>query len=725
MGSHPLANLLFLLLLPASSHPTHDCPRQCGGVDIPFPFGIGPNCSLPGFQVSCDHHSRPPLPYLASTQLRILSICNGELRVDSAPFVATDCSDGRRALATISLPFDGPFTISGVSNRFVAIGCDTVAVVADGGTFTSGCVSLCSTRESVLSPGGACSGVGCCEAKVPRGRRYLSMGAANMFGYVNVSAFDNCSYSFVVERGGYEFREEDLREFPGRATIAMRLEWAVGDDGDGGCGENAYRFPAVRGSGYLCNCSEGYAGNPYPDGSGGCQDVDECKDPESNPCVSGARCYNKIPGYACKCPFGSAGDGTKHGSGCRKVFQIVEAVLGTRSACVGIVALLLCGLWFYFAFKKRALIKLKEKYFHQNGGLLLKQQLSTREGTDCTRVFSAEELKRATFDYDDARILGTGAYGTVYKGVLEDGTTVAIKKSKVMDQSRIDQFVNEVVILTQINHRNVVRLLGCCLETKVPMLVYEFISNGTLYKHIHDRGLDGPIPWRARLRIATETAEALAYLHSAASMVVFHRDVKSSNILLDDNYTAKVSDFGISRLLPLDQTQVPTLVQGTFGYLDPEYLQTNQLTAKSDVYSFGVVLVELLTGQKPVSFQRSREDINLAMYFLSSLKCKDLKDFIDGDVMREASVEQLSAVSELARKCLLLRGDKRPTMKEVAQELLTIAGIGSRGGDETGEESEDPPNKRYLDVVRPTRRSSNILVHLPQKNKPVRSSLLI
>lgn len=328
--------------------------------------------------------------------------------------------------------------------------------------------------------------------------------------------------------------------------------------------------------------------------------------------------------------------------------------------------------------KRRALVKLKEQYFRNNGGLLLKQQVSTREGSaDCARIFSSEELKIATNGYDSSRILGIGGYGTVYRGVLEDGTTVAIKKSKVMDQVQIDLFVNELVILSQINHRNVVKLIGCCLETEVPMLVYEFISNGTLYEHIHaTRGPTARISWADRLRIAIETAEALAYLHSAASMPIFHRDVKSSNILLDDNYTAKVSDFGISRLVPLDQTQVPTLVQGTFGYLDPEYLQTSQLTAKSDVYSFGVVLVELLTGQKPVSFERPKEDSNLAMYFLSSLKCKELEDFVDGGVMREGSVEELACVAELARKCLLMRGEKRPTMKEVARELALVAGIG-------------------------------------------------
>lgn len=259
-----------------------------------------------------------------------------------------------------------------------------------------------------------------------------------------------------------------------------------------------------------------------------------------------------------------------------------------------------------------------------------------------------------------------------------------------MDQNQIDQFINEVVILTQINHRNVVKLFGCCLETEVPMLVYEFISNGTLHEHIHENVSSNAtrISWPDRLRIAIETAEALAYLHYAASMPIFHRDFKSSNILLDENYTAKVADFGISRLVPLDQTQIPTLVQGTWGYLDPEYFQTSQLTAKSDVYSFGVVLVELLTGQKAVSFDRSREESNLAMYFLSSLKSKDLEDFLDEKVLKEGEIEQLSAVAKLARKFMPIRGDKRPTMKEVARELVRIASPGKLGRLQVAENEE-------------------------------------
>ncbi|KAL7175786.1 hypothetical protein ACSBR2_029388 [Camellia fascicularis] len=152
----------------------------------------------------------------------------------------------------------------------------------------------------------------------------------------------------------------------------------------------------------------------------------------------------------------------------------------------------------------------------------------------------------------------------------------------VVDEGQVEQFINEVVILSQIVHRNIVKLLGCCLETDVPMLIYEFIQNGTLSQHIHDPNEEFPLSWEMRFRIATEVADALSYLHCAASIPIYHRDMKSTNILLDDKYKAKVSDFGISTSIDVDNTHLTTRVQGTFGYLDSEYFQSSQFTDKSD-----------------------------------------------------------------------------------------------------------------------------------------------
>ena len=348
------------------------------------------------------------------------------------------------------------------------------------------------------------------------------------------------------------------------------------------------------------------------------------------------------------------------------------------SAGIGIslIALLGGSSWLYLVLRKRRFIKLKEKFFQQNGGLILERHLKEQVGsTETAKIFTVEELKKATKSYDESRIIGRGGFGTVYKGFLPDNRIVAIKKSKIMDQNQIDQFINEVVLLSQINHRNIVKLLGCCLETEVPLLVYEFVPKGTLLNYIHHEGNKSTKRWETYLRIAAEIADALSYLHSATSTPIVHRDVKSSNILLDDNFIAKVSDFGISRLVPRHQKELATVVQGTLGYLDPEYLQTNRLTEKSDVYSFGVVLVELLTGEDVLSFDRLEEETSLPMYFLSSLKEGRLFEILGNHIVEEGNKEQIKEVVELAEGCLKVKGDERPSMKEVAMKLEQIKKI--------------------------------------------------
>ncbi|KAG2711389.1 hypothetical protein I3760_04G073900 [Carya illinoinensis] len=280
-----------------------------------------------------------------------------------------------------------------------------------------------------------------------------------------------------------------------------------------------------------------------------------------------------------------------------------------------------------------------------------------------------EELEKATDRFSVDRIIGHGGQGTVYKGMLADGRIVAIKKSMVIDEEKLQAFINEVVILSRINHRNVVKLLGCCLETKVPLLVYEFIPNGTLAEYLNGQNEEFSPTWDMRLRIAIEVARALFYLHSAASSPIYHRDIKSTNILLDEKYRAKVADFGISRSVAIEQTHLSTLVQGTFGYVDPEYFRSGQFTDKSDVYSFGVVLAELLTGEKAISSIGTRDTKSLAAFFVSSMEENNLFNILDNQVLKEMEKEKIIAVANLAKRCLNLKGRKRPTMREVAMEL--------------------------------------------------------
>ncbi|CAF1927445.1 unnamed protein product [Brassica napus] len=237
------------------------------------------------------------------------------------------------------------------------------------------------------------------------------------------------------------------------------------------------------------------------------------------------------------------------------------------------------------------------------------------------------------------------------------------------------------------NLRNVTEFPGCYLETEVPLLVYEFINSGTLYDRLHGSMSDSSLTWEHRLRIAVEIAGTLAYLHSSASIPIIHRDVKTANILLDENLTAKVADFGASRLIPMDKEQLTTMVQGTLGYLDPQYYNTGLLNEKSDVYSFGVVLMELLTGQKALCFEKPQQSKHLVNYFASAMKENRLHEVIDGQVMKENKQREIHEAARIAVECTRLMGVERPRMKEVAAQLeaLRVGKTKHEGSDQYNE----------------------------------------
>ncbi|XP_039162753.1 putative wall-associated receptor kinase-like 16 [Eucalyptus grandis] len=428
-------------------------------------------------------------------------------------------------------------------------------------------------------------------------------------------------------------------------------------------GKNTKCLDSIEERGYICQCKDGYEGNPY-NLTQGCTDIDECKYP--NPCPYNGKCKNTPGNYTCHCPLGMWGDGkdTCHIS--------LWIVLAPESSYVySLAAIILAfftavGALVLYMWRRRS----KEKNFKRNGGELLKHHK--------VQIFTEAELIKATNNYDNSNKLGEGGFGSVYRGrVVGDvrDTIIAVKKPKDLHKSLIKMdFQHELQIVMQINHKNVVKLHGICLETKIPLLVYEYISNGTLFQHIHQNASTILRSWKNRLRIAAETALALEYMHSCAEPPIIHGDIKSVNILLDHNYSAKVSDFGTSVLIsPEDSNMVATEIQGTLGYIDPEYLTTGIITIKSDVYSFGVVLVELLTRKKPTNFiTRSGESINIIHYFISSVKDKTFSDIINFEATSEDEMERIGMVAEIAVKCLDQTSAKRPAMREVAEQLARI-----------------------------------------------------
>ncbi|XP_016451386.2 LEAF RUST 10 DISEASE-RESISTANCE LOCUS RECEPTOR-LIKE PROTEIN KINASE-like 1.2 isoform X2 [Nicotiana tabacum] len=298
-------------------------------------------------------------------------------------------------------------------------------------------------------------------------------------------------------------------------------------------------------------------------------------------------------------------------------------------------------------------------------------------------VFDYNELQEATSNFDSNKELGEGGFGTVYKGKLRDGRVVAVKRLYENNYKRVEQFRNEVKLLTRLHHRNLVTLYGCTSRhSRELLLVYEYIPNGTVADHLHgEHTKPGSLSWNTRMSIAVETASALTYLHNSD---VIHRDVKTNNILLDNNFCVKVADFGLSRLFPTDATHVSTAPQGTPGYVDPQYHECYQLTSKSDVYSFGVVLIELISSLPAVDISRHRYEINLSNMAINKIQSNALHELADPSLGFDSNEKvkwMITAVAELAFQCLQNDRDLRPSMQEVLKSLLGIQSMDKAAGE--------------------------------------------
>ncbi|KAM6564489.1 hypothetical protein CsatB_024487 [Cannabis sativa] len=382
-------------------------------------------------------------------------------------------------------------------------------------------------------------------------------------------------------------------------------------------------------------------------------------------------------GVRCFCNEGFHGDGFLAGSRCRKVSACSpRKYMSSKCGKFSKVGVLIAGIIF-----GAVLMVILTFLCHvvRRRSTCLKNRMSAKRllcetGNSSVALYPYKEIEKATNGFSESRRLGTGAFGMVYEGKLFNDELVAIKKIKHRDNNSIEQVMNEIKLLSSVSHPNLVRLLGCCIEQGEQILVYEFMPNGTLSQHLQRERGKG-LPWTIRLTIASETAKAIAYLHSAMNPPIYHRDIKSSNILLDFNFKSKVADFGLSRLGLIETSHISTAPQGTPGYVDPQYHQNFHLSDKSDVYSFGVVLVEIITAMKVVDFTRPQTDVNLAALAVDRIGKGCVDDIIDPflEPNRDAwTLYSVNKVAELAFRCLAFHSDMRPSMMEVAEELEQI-----------------------------------------------------
>ncbi|XP_055804325.1 proline-rich receptor-like protein kinase PERK8 [Solanum dulcamara] len=287
--------------------------------------------------------------------------------------------------------------------------------------------------------------------------------------------------------------------------------------------------------------------------------------------------------------------------------------------------------------------------------------------------FTYEELSEATNGFSPDSVLGEGGFGCVYKGVLNDGREVAVKQLKSGSGQGEREFRAEVEIISRVHHRHLVSLVGYCISEQQRLLVYDYVPNNTLDHHLHGKGMP-TMDWATRVKVAAGAARGLAYLHEDCHPRIIHRDIKTSNILLDINFEAQVADFGLARLAgDASSTHVTTRVMGTFGYLAPEYASSGKLTEKSDVYSYGVVLLELITGRKPVDQSQPLGDESLVEWarpvLAHALETENFEDVVDPRLGNNFVASEMFRMIEAAAACVRHSGSKRPRMSQVVRAL--------------------------------------------------------
>ncbi|CAN6319389.1 unnamed protein product [Urochloa humidicola] len=305
-----------------------------------------------------------------------------------------------------------------------------------------------------------------------------------------------------------------------------------------------------------------------------------------------------------------------------------------------------------------------------DGGGITDEEVPEAARRGWGRRYTRREMDEATGGLAAANVMGEGVYGVVYRGVLRDGTAIAIKNLHNNRGQAEKDFRMEVQTIGRVRHKNLVSLLVYCSEGACRMLVYQYMENSNLDKWLHhDDSETSPLTWEIRMRILLGTAKGLAYLHEGLEPKIVHRDIKSSNILLDRQWNAKVSDFGLAKLLCSERSYVTTRVMGTFGYVAPEYAKTGMLNERSDVYSFGVLVMEVITGRTPVDYTRPTDEVNLVEWLKRMVAERRVEEVLDPRLPEPPPSKALKRAILAALRCVDPEGSQRPTMAHVVHML--------------------------------------------------------